>query len=88
MEIILIIRKNYPIFVTPIKVRDLKWGLCSVKFQRHVELLNDPEREVYVKCDKNGGIDWRLRRGDRYEYRLFDISKHERTEHKLVVKTE
>lgn len=72
MEIITIIRKNYPILVTPIKFKDLDKTKCSNKFLSHREFTDDTV--VYVKCDANGNFDLR---GKHKEYRIYEPGKHE-----------
>lgn len=71
-------------YVTPVKAGDLDRTMCSAKFLTHIELF--PDRLVYVKCDKQGNLDLRTRSGDKKEYRLFDVSKHEKAEHVLTLK--
>ncbi len=71
MEILTIIRKDYPTTVLKMKVGDLDKSKCSNKF-----LSNgiDESTEVYVKCDSKGNIQYR---GKNQEYRLYDVNKHD-----------
>ena len=71
-EVLTVIRKEYPITVLIFKVSELDKTKCSNKFQKHS--LNK-DFEIYVRCDKDGEI---LFRGKKQEYRLYDISKHEK----------
>ena len=86
MEILSIIRKMRPILVMPIMVKDLDKEKCSNKFLSHIGVDVNAETVVYVKCDALGNINYRPRAEGRTEYRLYDVSKHEKTEHvvKLV----
>jgi len=72
MEIISVIRKNYPILVMSIKYKDLDKTKCSAKFLSHRNF--DDDTLVYVKCNINGNIDYRGKRG---EYRIYEVGKHE-----------
>lgn len=90
MEIIPIIRYNYLIFVTPIKFADLDREKCSKKFLAHAEIVNKPDFVVYVKCSAKGELDYRFR-GEadgekKWEYRIYDISKHEKVDHVLTLR--
>ena len=71
----------YPVFVTPIMAKDLDKEKCSSKFLTHIGVDVNPETLVYVKCDALGNINYRLRAKGRTEYRIYDVSKHEKKEH-------
>ena len=90
MEIIPIIRYNYLIFVTPVKFADLDKEKCSKKFLAHAEIVNKPDFVVHVKCNAKGELDYRFRgekNGEKkWEYRIYDISKHERDFHSLELR--
>jgi hypothetical protein len=64
MKIIKILRKNYPLFVRPMKVGELDKTKCSFKFLTHN--FND-DMIVNVKCLENGTLDLRGKTG---EYRI------------------
>ncbi len=71
MEILTIIRKDYPTTVLKMKVGDLDKSKFSNKFLSHTI---DESTEVYVKCDAEGNIEYR---GKNQEYRLYDVNKHD-----------
>jgi hypothetical protein len=75
-----------PILVMPIMAKDLDKEKCSNKFLAHLGVDIDPETLIYVKCDALGNINYRMKAKGRTEYRLYDVNKHEITEHivKLV----
>lgn len=63
-NVITIVRRNFPCFVTPMLVKDLDKTKCSPKFLSH----NFPEdMVVYVKCYPDGELDMR---GNKGEYRI------------------
>lgn len=70
MEIITINRKQYPVTVLKMKVKDLDKIKLSNKFLSHN--FND-EKEVYIKCDINGNIEYR---GKNLEYRTYNIDDY------------
>ena len=72
-----------PILVMPIKVKDLDKEKCSSKFLAHLGVDVDPETTVYVKCDALGNINYRPKAKGRTEYRLYEPSKHEITDHQV-----
>lgn len=71
-KVITIIRKTYPITVIRMKTSDLDINHCSNKFLNHIETSHIDE--VFVKCNADGTIDYR---GNKQEYRIYDISKHD-----------
>ena len=71
MKVLIVKRKNYHITVIKMKVGDLFIAKCSNIFKAH---NFSPDKEVYVKCDDKGNIEYR---GKKQEYRLYDIDKHE-----------
>ena len=70
-KVLTINRRNYPITVLEMKVKDLDKTKCTDKFISHGL---DGDLTIYVKCDKDGIIQYR---GKKQEYRLFNPSKHE-----------
>jgi hypothetical protein len=83
----LIIRKEYPVIVKEIRVDELDRAKCSNKFLKHIDnmLQSNPEVKVYVKVSNNGDVDYRKKSGDKLEYRIFDISKHEAISHSFFL---
>lgn len=75
----------HPVLVMPIMAKDLDREKCSSKFLKHIGVDVNPETLVYVKCNALGDICYRPRAKGRVEYRIYDVSKHEKTDH--VVKT-
>jgi hypothetical protein len=63
-SVLKITRKNWPVFVLPMKVKDLDSAKCSHKFS---SLNLDEDSIVYVKCFETGEID---SRGKKEEYRI------------------
>ena len=72
-----IIRKEYPIWVKRIKIEDLDLDLCSHKFREYLQNHPHPS-EIFVKCNEDGSLNLRLRKKGRMEYRIYDISKHDK----------
>lgn len=64
IDVIVITRKNMPLFVKPTKVGDLDITKCSPKFLTH-NFADDVI--VNVKCYSNGDFDLR---GKKQEYRI------------------
>ncbi len=86
MLILSIIRKKYPVFVTPINVVDLNREMCSNKFLSHIDKEEHDIKVVYVKCDAQGNLDLRDKSKGRKEYRIYDVNKHEIQEHQIQIK--
>lgn len=64
MEIIKVLKKNYPVFVRPVRVGDLDRGKLPPKFLSHN--ISD-DAIVNVKCFEDGTLDLRGKKG---EYRI------------------
>lgn len=71
MQILNILRKNWPIQITPILIKDLDKSKCSKLFlERHLASFKE-EDTIYVKCDENGTLDLREKSG-KLEYRIIN----------------
>lgn len=69
MEIIKVQRKNFPVFVRVMKVKELDMTKCSTKFLSH---NFDDEMIVHIKCLENGTLDLR---GKKEEYRIIPVAE-------------
>lgn len=83
MEIIVIIRNEYPILLRKIKASELERDKCKARYIKHLDSLleRNPNAFVYAKVLNNGDFDYRKRSKDKLEYRFYDIKEHEIKEH-------
>lgn len=76
VDVHVIIWKKYPKYVRIFKVGDLELNKCSNKFISHIGLNLSLESYVFVKCLKNGDIDYRKKSENKIEYILYRFSEN------------